>query len=158
MAEFFPFLGILVVNLLEQAIFHFPRLYLCFIHTQLIFLPIEKLAMNYKGLSIAGLRLLLPFSLCLTPLRASAQYACGVDDPNQGNRGVVEYYYIQEEDGRGIGCSPQYGGQWHAYYGDPGSGGVWEIAGTAVLFRSIYTYSEIQPAGAIDALPIQISQ
>lgn len=116
--------------------------------------------MNLKRLTIASFSLILPFSFFLTSQEANAQYACGVDDPGQGERGVVEYYYIPNPNrsGEGMGCSPRYGGQWHRYYGDPGSGGVWQIAGTAVLFRSIYTYSEIQPAGAIDALPIPVSQ
>src|SRR6476646_10977484 len=97
--------------------------------------------MHLRRLTIAGFSLLLPLSICLTSSKASAQYACGVEDPEQGNRGVVEYYYIPESDGQGFGCSPQYGGQWHRYYGDHNSGGVREIDGPAVLFRSIYRYS-----------------
>lgn len=83
--------------------------------------------MNLKKLTIAGFYLILPFGLCLTSQKAIAQYACGVKEPRQGERRVVEYYYIPNPNrsGEGLGRSPQYEGQWHRYYGNFSSGGVW---------------------------------
>ncbi len=117
--------------------------------------------MNLQKLTIAGLGLIVPLGFFLTSPPAIARYACGVNDPRQGRRGVevVEYYYIPSRSGGGMGCSPKYGGQWHRYYGDPSSGGVWQIAGISLLFRSIYApYSQIEPAGVIDVLPIRVSR
>ncbi|ELS34297.1 MULTISPECIES: hypothetical protein [Pseudanabaena] len=117
--------------------------------------------MKIKQLIIVGFSFALPISICLAPQKLQAQEVCGVNDSRQGKRGVPEYYYIPDpkRSGTGSGCSPRFGGQWHRYNGNPNSGGVFGIANTGVLLRSIYGgYSEIRPVGVVDVIPIRVSR
>ncbi|WP_055074816.1 hypothetical protein [Pseudanabaena sp. 'Roaring Creek'] len=117
--------------------------------------------MKIEQLIILGFSFVLPISICLAPQELQAQEICGVNDSRQGERGVPEYYYIpdSERSGTGIGCSPRFGGNWHRYDGDPSSGGVFGIANTAVLLRSIYGgYSEFRPVGVVEVIPIRVSR